>query len=558
MAEAESVRSAKRVVETLKNQGVKYVFGIPGAKIDSVYDELADEKDIELVVCRHEQNAMFLAQGWARVTGETGVALVTSGPGTTNLATGLLTANTEQDPVVALAGTVGLPDRLKRTHQSMDAVNFLAPVTKSSVESTSAADVTEAVANAFRISQTEPRGAAAVMLPASVTRAETTEQAFPKLPVPKLGHADTAAIDEAAELIKQAECPVILLGLRGANPESTEAVRRLLANTELPVVETFQASGAVSRELEDHFLGRVGLFRNQPGDIALNKSDLVIAVGYDTVEYDPFIWNEKHDRKIIHIDTVPAELDNAYAPALELRGKIATTVDMLTDRIAGRKCSPKGKEIINEQRAALAEMESTARAQEDSEKGVNPARLAFEIRDMLTDDTTVAADIGSHSIYLARYFRCYEPRHLLFSNGQQTLGVALPWAMAACLARPNTPVVSISGDGGFLFSAVELETATRLGLKMVHVIMRDNKYDMVKFQQELRYGRDSGVDLGDYDSVKFAESFGAKGYRVHTLEDFKTAFAQALEEDGVSIVDVTVDYTDNVDLAAHLDQSALN
>ncbi|GGH66140.1 acetolactate synthase AlsS [Rothia aerolata] len=558
MAEAESVRSAKRVVETLKNQGVKYVFGIPGAKIDSVYDELADEKDIELVVCRHEQNAMFLAQGWARVTGETGVALVTSGPGTTNLATGLLTANTEQDPVVALAGTVGLPDRLKRTHQSMDAVNFLAPVTKSSVESTSAADVTEAVANAFRISQTEPRGAAAVMLPASVTRAETTEQAFPKLPVPKLGHADTAAIDEAAELIKQAECPVILLGLRGANPESTEAVRRLLANTELPVVETFQASGAVSRELEDHFLGRVGLFRNQPGDIALNKSDLVIAVGYDTVEYDPFIWNEKHDRKIIHIDTVPAELDNAYAPALELRGKIATTVDMLTDRIAGRKCSPKGKEIINEQRAALAEMESTARAQEDSEKGVNPARLTFEIRDMLTDDTTVAADIGSHSIYLARYFRCYEPRHLLFSNGQQTLGVALPWAMAACLARPNTPVVSISGDGGFLFSAVELETATRLGLKMVHVIMRDNKYDMVKFQQELRYGRDSGVDLGDYDSVKFAESFGAKGYRVHTLEDFKTAFAQALEEDGVSIVDVTVDYTDNVDLAAHLDQSALN
>lgn len=558
MSTSEPVRSAQRVVETLKNQGVKYVFGIPGAKIDSVYDALLDEKDIELVVCRHEQNAVFLAQGWARVTGQPGVALVTSGPGTTNLATGLLTANTEQDPVVAIAGTVGLPDRLKRTHQSMDAVNFLAPVTKSAVESTHPSDVTEAVANAFRIALTEPKGATAVMLPASVTAAKTSEPAIEYKPVPKIGHADTEAIKEAAELINQADCPVILLGMRGANSESTEAVRRLLAATELPVVETFQASGAVSRELEDHFLGRVGLFRNQPGDIALSKSDLVITVGYDTVEYDPIIWNDKRDRKIIHIDTIPAELDNYYEPFLELRGKISKTVDMLTELIDGRKCHSVGKAIIDEQRAALAEMEKKARAQEDSDKGVNPARLVFEINDMLSDDTTVAADIGSHSIYLARYFRSYNPRHLLFSNGQQTLGVALPWAMAACLARPNTPVVSISGDGGFLFSAVELETATRLGLKMVHVIMRDNKYDMVKFQQEMKYGRPSAIDLGDYDAVKFAESFGAKGYRVHNLADFKKAFAQALEEDGVSIVDVTVDYTDNVDLAAHLDESALS
>lgn len=555
---AEPARSAKRVVETLRNQGVKYIFGIPGAKIDAVYDELVDQKDMELIVCRHEQNAVFMAQGVGRMTGEPGVALVTSGPGTTNLATGLLTANTEQDPVVAIAGTVGLPDRLKRTHQSMDAVNFLAPVTKSSVESTSPSDVPEALANAFRIAVTEPKGATAVMLPASVTAARTSTPAMEKHPVPKLGHAATEAIEQAAELVKEAKCPVILLGMRGANSESTQAVRKLLAATELPIVETFQASGAVSRKLENHFLGRVGLFRNQPGDIILTKSDLVITVGYDTVEYDPCIWNDQHERKIIHIDTLPAELDNSYLPYLELRGKISTTVEMLTEKIKGRTCSAAGKAIIDEQRAALAKMEAKARAQTDSERGVNPARLTYEIRDMLTDNTTVAADIGSHSIYLARYFRCYSPRHLLFSNGQQTLGVALPWAMAACLVRPETPVVSISGDGGFLFSAVELETATRLGLKMVHVIMRDNKYDMVKFQQEMKYGRPSGVDLGDYDAVKFAESFGAKGYRVHSLKDFKAAFSQALEEDGVSVVDVMVDYTDNVDLAAHLDESALS
>lgn len=554
----EPIRSAQRVVDTLRNQGVKYVFGIPGAKIDGVYDALVDADDIELVVCRHEQNAVFLAQGWARVTGKPGVVLVTSGPGTTNIATGLLTANTEQDPVVAIAGTVGLPDRLKRTHQSMNAVNFLAPVTKSSVESTAASDVTEAVANAFRTSMTEPKGTAAVMLPASVQSTQSVRPAMKKLPVPKLGHADMESIEQAAQMIKDAECPVILLGLRGANVESTAAVRRLLESTELPVVETFQAAGAVSRDLEDRFLGRVGLFRNQPGDIMLNKADLVLTVGYDTVEYDPFIWNDKHERDIISLDTLPALLDNHYEPTLELRGKISTSLDILEEKIRGYTLSDKAREMVDEQRRALAAMDEQALAQQDTAKGVNPARLTLEMREFIDDQTVVAADIGSHSIYLARYFRSYEPRHLLFSNGQQTLGVALPWAMAAALANPEQVAVSVSGDGGFLFSGVELETATRLGLNLVHVIMRDNTYDMVAFQQQMKYGRDSGVELGDYDSVKFAESFGAKGHRVHTLEDFKKAFAQALQEDGVSVIDVTVDYTDNVDLAAHLDESALS
>ena len=181
------------------------------------------------------------------------------------------------------------------------------------------------------------------------------------------------------------------------------------------------------------------------------------------------------------------------------------------------------------------------------------------LRELITDDkTTVAADIGTHSIYLARYFRTYEPRTWLFYNGQQTLGVALPWAIAAALVNRDHPVVSVSGDGGFLYSAQELETATRLGLHLVHVIMRDNSYDMVKFQQENKFGRPSAVELGDYDAVKYAEAFGAKGYRVHTLEDFSTVFSQAMEDDGVSIVDVSVDYTDSVSLAQHLDFSVLN
>ncbi|ROZ63960.1 acetolactate synthase AlsS [Kocuria soli] len=553
------IRSAQLVVDTLREQGVKYVFGVPGAKIDSVYDALVDAEDIQLVVCRHEQNAVFMAQAVGRLTGVPGVVLVTSGPGTTNLATGLLTATTEQDPVVAIAGTVGLPDRLKRTHQSLDAVNFLAPVTKSSVESTDPSDVPEALANAFRAATTEPKGAAAVMLPDSVTGAKTDKTALRKKAVAPQGPAAQVSVDRTVEALRQAQCPVLLVGLRGADYGSTAALRELVAATGLPVVETFQAAGAISRDLEKHFLGRVGLFRNQPGDILLSKADVVLTVGYDTVEYDPIIWNTRADRQIIHLDAVPADLDHAYQPRLELRGDIAATLEILTERLRGMTLSQTAQTEISLQRDALAEYETQARAMGDTEQGVNPAHLTLVIRDLIDDDkSTVAADIGSHSIYLARYFRTYEPRTLLFSNGQQTLGVALPWAIGAALVRPEHPVVSVSGDGGFLYSAQDLETATRLGLNMVHVIMRDNAYDMVAFQQMMKYGRKSGVELGDYDAVKYAESMGATGRAVRTMDEFKEAFTQAMAEPGVSIVDVAVDYTDNVGLAAHLDDSAMN
>lgn len=556
---SDSNRSAQLVVDTLRTQGVKYVFGVPGAKIDSVYDALVDAPDIQLVVCRHEQNAVFMAQAVGRLTGVPGVVLVTSGPGTTNLATGLLTATTEQDPVVAIAGTVGLPDRLKRTHQSLDAVNFLAPVTKSSVESTDPSDVGEALANAFRTATTEPKGAAAVMLPASVTGAPTTKTVLRKKNVAPQGPAAKVSLELTVEAIKQARCPVLLVGLRGSDYASTTALRQLVTATGLPVVETFQAAGAISRDLEQHFLGRVGLFRNQPGDILLSRADVVLTIGYDTVEYDPIIWNTRSDRKIIHLDAIPADLDNSYQPDLELRGDIAQTLEILAAELDGLQLPEAAQQEISVQREALSAYETQARSMEDTELGVHPGHLAYVIRDLIPDDkTTVAADIGSHSIYLARYLRTYEPRTLLFSNGQQTLGVALPWAIGAALVRPEHPVVSISGDGGFLYSAQDLETATRLGLNLVHVIMRDNAYDMVAFQQMMKYGRKSGVELGDYDAVKFAESMNANGYRVHTLEDFKVAFTEAMNTPGVAIVDVAVDYTDNVGLAAHLDDSAMN
>ncbi len=545
------MRSAQRVVETLAAYGVRYIFGVPGAKIDSVYDALADGGP-ELVVCRHEQNAAFMAAAVGRLTGTPGVALVTSGPGTTNLATGLITATTEQDPMVAICGAVQRPDRLKRTHQSMDAVAALKPFTKYTGEVNDPDNVPEAIANAIRIALTPPRGAAAVVLPADVLAATTSAAIIAPSPVPALGPAPADRITQAVNLIRAAQRPVLFVGVRVGEPEPCAALRELLAVTDLPVVETFQAAGVVSRELEDHFVGRVGLFRNQPGDIVIGHADVLVTVGFDPVEYDPRLWNSDPTRTLIHIDEVPADIDNHYQPALELRGDIAATLTELIRPLTGLRLNDAVSAHCATQRAALVNIDEEARNRPQTGIGLNPAAVVLKIRDLIDDDATVACDVGSHYIYMARHFRVYRPRRLLFSDGQQTLGVALPWAMAAAMVRPGTPVVSVSGDGGFLFSAQELETATRLGLSFTHVIMRDNAYNMVAFQEQLKYGRTSGVQLGDYDIAHYAAAFGAKGIRLSGMTEFENAFKQSLTEPGVTIIDVLVDYSRNTELFAEL------
>jgi acetolactate synthase-1/2/3 large subunit len=546
-----SARSAQRIVDVLTAYEVPYVFGVPGAKIDAVYDALVDGGP-ELIVCRHEQNAAFMASAIGRLTGTPGVVLVTSGPGTTNLATGLLTANTEQDPVVALCGAVGRADRLKRTHQSMDAAAFLTTVTKHTGEVNDADNAAEATVGAFRAALTEPQGAAALVLPADVLAAPTAAAITTRHPIPVVAGAPTAAVRAAADIIAAAKRPVLLVGLRGGAPDSCKAVRDLVSATELPVVETFQGAGVVSRDLEIQYLGRVGLFRNQPGDILVSHADVLITVGYDAVEYDPVLWNDDPARTVIHIDSLPADIDTHYQPTSELRGNIADTLAELTSLLSGMKLTETYVDDVARQRQALADIDTTERAIPSTATGLNPTAVVLALRERLDDDATIACDMGSVYIYMARHFRVYEPRRLLFSNGQQTLGTALPWAMAAALVRPGTQIVSISGDGGFLFSAQELETAARLGLNLTHIILRDNTYDMVGFQEVLKYGRKSGVQLGDYDITHYAAAFGAHGYRVDSLDEFASRLTQALGEDGATVIDVPVDYSRNTDFAAHL------
>jgi acetolactate synthase I/II/III large subunit len=545
------VRSAQRVVETLSAYGIRYIFGVPGAKIDSVFDALVDGGP-ELVVCRHEQNAAFMAAAVGRLTGTPGAALVTSGPGTTNLATGLSTANTEQDPMIAICGAVGRADRLKRTHQSLDAVAALRPFTKYTGEVNDPDNVPETIANAIRAAMTAPRGAAAVVLPADVSACPTTAAIVSPAPVSRLGAAPAEQIAHAASLIRGARQPVLFAGVRAGEPAPCAALRELLGVSDLPVVQTFQAAGVVGRALEDHFVGRVGLFRNQPGDVLISHADVLVTVGFDPVEYDPRLWNTDPRRTVIHLDEIPADIDNDYQPTVELRGDIAATLTELTRLLSGLRLSDPASAAIAEQRDALLRIDEEARAHPATDAGLNPAAVVLKIRELVEDDATIACDVGSHYIYMARHLRAYQPRRLLFSDGQQTLGVALPWAMAAAMVRPGTQVVSVSGDGGFLFSAQELETATRLGLSFTHVIMRDNAYNMVAFQEMLKYGRTSGVQLGDYDITQYAGAFGATGIRINSIDEFENAFKQSLSDTGITIIDVPVDYTRNTELFAQL------
>lgn len=511
------------------------------------FDVLHDEGP-RLIVCRHEQNAAFMAAAIGRLTGRPGVCLVTSGPGTGNLVTGAATATTEGDPMVAIGGVVPLPDTLKQTHQSMDSVAIMKPVTKFSVAINAPEAAGEAVVNAFRAAMAPRAGASFIAFPRDVQGAVAEASVPPSLPLPALGAAPADMIRKAAEKISKAKSPVILLGMGASNPDATAAVRALLKRHPVPAVGTFQGAGAISRELLPLFFGRVGLFRNQPGDKVLARADVVLTVGYDAVEYDPSFWNVGKARAIVHLDSYPCDVDNRYEPDLELRGAIPDTLCALGAALEEHSFAA-GSELQSIQ----AEWNALQNPPVPKSNGlVHPLSIVLALRSLVDDDTVVANDMGSVHIWMARHFFAFEPRKLLFTNGQQTLGVGIPWAMAASLTYPAKKVVAVVGDGGFLYSSMELETAVRSKLNITVIVFRDGGYNMVAFQQQLIYGRTSGTDFGNPDLVKYAESLGCVGMRVNQPDELLPVLRKALETPGVVVVDIPTDYSKNVEIGQHV------
>ncbi|CNJ65234.1 acetolactate synthase AlsS [Yersinia aldovae] len=545
---------ADLVVNHLEQQGVKQVFGIPGAKIDRVFDSLEDSS-INTIVVRHEANAAFMAGAIGRLTGKAGVALVTSGPGCANLVTGLATATSEGDPVVALGGAVKRADSLKITHQSMDTVSIFRPVTKFSAEVTASAALSEVLGNAFRTAEFGRPGAAFVSLPQDILNEPVTSHALIHQPCPHNGSAPLNEIIAVTKLIEQAKNPILLLGLMASQPANAEAIRRFLHHSKIPVTSTYQAAGVVDQAHFDHFAGRVGLFNNQAGDKLLQQADLIITIGYSPVEYDPALWNNGQTT-LIHIDILPAEIEAAYQPEKELLGDIAATLDALDQRINGPLIlTPQTQEILNDrcrQRRDLAN-----RAEQMSGFAIHPLRLVRAMQDIVNSDVTLCVDMGSFHIWIARYLYSFRARQILMSNGQQTMGVALPWAIAAALVNPHQKVVSVSGDGGFMQSSMELETAVRLKSNLLHIIWVDNGYNMVEIQEQKKYKRPSGVSFGPIDFKMYAESFGAKGFAVESADELTRKLHQAMDVSGPAVIAIPVNYSDNHRLMEELNISQL-
>lgn len=553
--DSQHLTAAQVLIRSLAEQRVTHIFGIPGGKIMPAFDALNDKiPNVELVVCRHEQNAAFMAGAIGRLTGRPGVCMVTSGPGTSNLVTGAATATSEGDPMVAIGGVVPLVDSLKQVHQTMDSVAVMQPVTKFSAVISSPDSTGEVVVNAFRASMTPRPGASFIAFPQDVQGAATLNGPLPYDQMPSLGSSPADELDRAVTLIRNAKFPVLLVGMGASEPNATKAIRQLLTAYPIPAVGTYQGSGVISRDLVSLFYGRIGLFRNQPGDKLLAHADLVITVGYDPVEYGPEAWNAAGNASIIHVDNAPCQIANHYIPSVELCGGIPQNILALGERLGKRvlTLTPTLLSVKTEWNALQVPTTATDNAL------VQPLDFVLELRKRVDDSTIIASDMGSHHIWMARHFFEFEPRKLLFSNGQQTLGVGIPWGMAASFLYPGKKIVVTVGDGGFLYSSMELETAVRHKLNLTIFVFRDGGYNMVAFQQELQFGRTSGVEFGNPDLVHYAESLGCTGYRVDSPNELGTTIEKALNTPGVVVVDMPVDYSRNEEIGRHLLPNAWN
>lgn len=558
---AQTVPAAFRHHQTLTVFG-HIAHGLAGALIDNpgadrhfyrhVFTALTS---IRIIPVRHEANAAFMAAAVGRITGKAGVALVTSGPGCSNLITGMATANSEGDPVVALGGAVKRADKAKQVHQSMDTVAMFSPVTKYAVEVTAPDALAEVVSNAFRAAEQGRPGSAFVSLPQDVVDGPVSGKVLPASGAPQMGAAPDDAIDQVAKLIAQAKNPIFLLGLMASQPENSKALRHLLETSHIPVTSTYQAAGAVNQDNFSRFAGRVGLFNNQAGDRLLQLADLVICIGYSPVEYEPAMWNSGN-ATLVHIDVLPAYEERNYTPDVELVGDIAGTLNKLAQNIDHRLVlSPQAAEILRDRQHQRELLDR--RGAQLNQFALHPLRIVRAMQDIVNSDVTLTVDMGSFHIWIARYLYSFRARQVMISNGQQTMGVALPWAIGAWLVNPERKVVSVSGDGGFLQSSMELETAVRLKANVLHLIWVDNGYNMVAIQEEKKYQRLSGVEFGPMDFKAYAESFGAKGFAVESAEALEPTLRAAMDVDGPAVVAIPVDYRDNPLLMGQLHLSQI-
>ncbi|HHP7229652.1 MAG TPA: acetolactate synthase large subunit [Xenococcaceae cyanobacterium] len=533
------LNTAELLIQCLENEGVEYLFGLPGEENLHILEALRNSP-IQFITTRHEQGAAFMADVYGRLTGKAGVCLSTLGPGATNLMTGVADANLDGAPLVAITGQVGTDRMHIESHQYLDLVAMFAPVTKWNTQIVRPNNTAEIIRKAFKIAQAEKPGAVHIDLPENIAAMGVGNSTPLQKDDREKTYASYRSINAAAAAIAKAKKPLILAGNGTIRANASEALTEFATQLNIPVANTFMGKGAIPYT-HPLALWTVGLQQRDLISCAFDEADLVIAIGYDLIEYSPKKWNPQGTTPIIHIGITPAEIDSSYIPLAEVVGDIS---DSLMDIM--KRCDRHGRfnPAIVDLRSKIRE--NYERYANDLEFPVKPQKIIYDLRQVMGPEDIVISDVGAHKMWMARHYHSDCPNTCIISNGFAAMGIAIPGAIAAKLVHPDKKVVAVTGDGGFMMNCQELETALRVGTPFVTLIFNDDGYGLIEWKQINQFGHSSFVDFGNPDFVKFAESMGLKGYRVESAADLVPTLKEALAQDVPTVIDCPVDYQENL------------
>lgn len=535
------LNTAELLVKCLENEGVEYIFGLPGEENLDVLEALKNSS-IKFITTRHEQGAAFMADVYGRLTGKAGVCLSTLGPGATNLMTGVADANLDGAPLVAITGQVGTDRMHIESHQYLDLVAMFAPVTKWNKQIVRPGITPEVVRRAFKTAQSEKPGAVHIDLPENIAAMPADGSPLPLDSQEKV-YASYRTLNMAATVISKAKNPLILAGNGAIRANASEALTEFATALNIPVANTFMGKGVIPYT-HPLALWAVGLQQRDLISCAFDRSDLIIAVGYDLIEYSPKKWNPDGKLPIIHIGMTPAEIDSSYAPVVEVVGDITDSlIDILKRADRQNKPTPVTAGLKTEIRA---DYETYAN---DTGFPIKPQKLIYDLRQVMGPEDIAICDVGAHKMWMARHYHSDCPNTCIISNGFAAMGIAIPGAVAAKLVHPDKRIVAVTGDGGFMMNCQELETALRVGTPFVTLIFNDGGYGLIEWKQFNHFGTSSFIKFGNPDFVKFAESMGLKGYRVESAQDLIPTLEEAFRQEVPTVIDVPVDYGENLRLS---------
>jgi len=532
------MKAAELLVSALESESVKQIFGVPGEENLDVVEALR-RSTIQLVVTRHEQAAAFMAATHGRLTGEPGVCLSTLGPGALNMTTGAAYAQLGAMPMVMLTGQKGVISRKQARFQVVDIVSTMTPLTKMAQQIVSPATIPTIVREAFRVARQERPGPVHLELPEDIA----AEQAPTISPVPPhpiaVPIASPAALDRAAQLILEAERPLVMLGAAASRPRLASALSDFVRRVQIPFVNTQMGKGAVSGG-SGLYMGTAALSERDYVHDAIERADLIVAIGHETVEKPPFLMGPKGP-VVLHVGYLPATVEEVYFPHAELIGDVGPTLALLAERLEGKL--PRAGALLPLREGILARIGERA---EESRYPPTPQRIVHDVRQVMPEDGIVCLDNGMYKIWFARNYRTRVANTLLLDNALATMGAGLPSAMMASMLNPRRRVLAVCGDGGFMMNSQELETAVRLELDLVVLILQDNAYGMIRWKQAVDGFADFGMTFGNPDFVAYAQAHGARGSRVESAEGLVPALEAAFDTGGVHLVTVPIDYSENI------------